>query len=117
MSIEQLAKDFTQAVVNEDADGYKKYWADNIVSLEPNDGPMSRVEGRDALQEKHDMWQANAEVHSFSAQGPFIFGDQFAVRYDMDVTWDGERSTTSEVGFYRVEDDKIIEERFFYAAD
>lgn len=116
MSADKIAKDFVQAVQNDDEAGYKKYWADNIVSLEPQEGPMAKVEGREALQQKHDWWNANAEVHSSSAEGPFMFGDQFAVRYEMDVTMDGERNQMTEVGLYTVEGDKIVEERFMYGA-
>lgn len=117
MSIQQVAQNFTKAVRDDNAEGYKQYWADDIVSLEPNDGPMARVEGREQLQQKHDWWNQNAEVHSSSAEGPFVFGDQFAVRYDMDVTIDGERSQMSEVGLYTVKDDKVVEERFMYGGD
>jgi ketosteroid isomerase-like protein len=119
MAIEQIAQDFTEAVTNEDAETYKSYWADDIVSLEPNDGPMSRVEGREALEQKHQWWDENTEVHSVTTEGPYIFGDQFAVRYGMDVTMKNdagveERSQMEEVGVYTVKDGKITEERFFY---
>ena len=117
MSIEQIAKEFTQAVQADNAEGYKQFWADDIVSLEPMpDSPMARVEGREALQQKHDWWEANAEVHSSSAEGPYLFGDQFAVNYEMDVTMDGERSQMKEVGLYTVRDGKIGREEFFYVA-
>ncbi len=116
MSIEKLANDFTRAVAENRMDDVRAYWHDDIVSLEPQDGPMSRTEGREQLQEKHDWWEANTQVHSSSAQGPFVFGDQFAVRYDMDVTMDGERTQSSEVGLYTVKDGKVAEERFFYGS-
>ena len=116
MSIEQLANDFTQAVANDDAETYQSYWADDIVSLEPNDGPMSRVEGREQLLEKHQWWFDNAEVHSTSTDGPYVFGDQFAVNYEMDVTMQGERTQMKEVALYTVRDGKIAEERFMYAS-
>ncbi len=114
MSIEQIAQDFTKAVQEDDREGYQALWSDNIVSCEPGDGPMSRVEGREALLQKHQWWFDNAEVHSQSAQGPYVVGDQFAVHYEMDVTMEGERSQMKEVGIYRVEGGKIAEERFFY---
>ena len=117
MSIDQVAQQFTQAVREDNAEGYQSYWADDIVSLEPQqDSPMARVEGRDALLQKHAWWEANAEVHSTTTEGPYVFGDQFAVRYAMDVTMDGERSQMEEVGIYTVRDGKIAEERFFYGS-
>ncbi|MBV7264593.1 nuclear transport factor 2 family protein [Erythrobacter ani] len=117
MSIEKLAKDFTQAVAENDAQTYQSYWSDEIVSLEPQqDSPMARVEGREALLQKHAWWEANAEVHDAKTEGPYVFGDQFAVNYEMDVTMDGERSQMKEVGVYTVRDGKIAEERFFYGS-
>ncbi len=119
MSIDQIAKDFTQAVADDNAEKYQSYWADDIVSLEPQDGPMARVEGREALQQKHQWWEENTEVHDTTTEGPYVFGDQFAVRYGMDVTMkndsgEAERSQMQEVGVYTVKDGKIAEERFFY---
>ena len=114
MSIEQLANDFTKAVAEEREADYQAMWADDIVSLEPGDGEMSRCEGRDALMQKHAWWNGNTEVHSLNTAGPYVYEDQFAVRYDMDVTMGGERSQMSEVGLYTVKDGKIAEERFLY---
>lgn len=114
MSIEQFAHDFTRAVAEEREGDYQAMWADDIVSLEPGGGEMARCEGREALLQKHAWWNANTEVHSTSTEGPFVYGDQFAVRYDMDVTMEGERSQMSEVGLYTVKDGKIAEERFMY---
>lgn len=117
MSIEQFAKDFTQAVAEDRAEDYQAMWADDIVSLEPQqDSPMARVEGREALLQKHAWWEQNAEMHSSSTDGPYVFGDQFAVNYEMDVTMDGERSQMKEVGVYTVKDGKVVEERFFYGS-
>ena len=116
MSINELAQKFTQAVKEDDVEGYQAFWSDDIVSLEPADGPMARVEGRAQLLEKHAWWFDNTEVHSTTTEGPYVFGDQFAVRYGMDVTMDGERSQMEEVGVYTVQDGKIVEERFFYGS-
>lgn len=114
MPIEQLAKDFTAAVMGDDADAYKAFWADEIVSLEPGNDETARTEGREALLAKHAWWEANAEMHSVTTEGPYIFGDQFALRFTMDVTMQGERSQMAEIGLYTVKDGKIAEERFFY---
>jgi len=119
MSIDKLAKDFTKAVANDDAQAYQSYWADDIVSLEPQDGPMARCEGREQLQQKHQWWNENTTVHATTTEGPCVFSDQFAVRYGMDVTMkndngDDERSQINEVGLYTVRGGKIAEERFFY---
>ncbi len=115
--ITALARDFTKLLIEKDDAGTQDYWSDHIVSLEPNDGEMARVEGREALLAKHKWWEENAEMHSVTAEGPYVFGDQFAVRFSMDVTMFGERTHSNEVGLYTVKDGKIVEERFFYGAD
>lgn len=114
MSIEQIAKTFTAAVIADDAPAYQAFWADDIVSLEPGDDETARAEGREALLGKHAWWAANAEMHSVTTEGPYIFGDQFALRFTMDVTMHGERSQMAEIGLYTVKDGKIAEERFMY---
>jgi ketosteroid isomerase-like protein len=114
MTIEQIAKEFTAAVSADDAAAYQAFWADDIISLEPVEGETARSEGREALLAKHAWWSANAEVHAVTTEGPYIFGDQFALRFTMDVTIHGERSQMAEIGLYTVKDGKIAEERFFY---
>lgn len=114
MSVDQLAQEFCAAVQADNEAGYQAMWSDDIVSMEPGDGPMSRVQGRDQLLEKHKWWNENAEMHDFSMEGPFVVGEQFAVNYSMDVTMMGERTQSSETAIYTVKDGKIAEERFFY---
>jgi hypothetical protein len=96
-------------------DAGHKYWADDVVSLEAMDGPMARVEGKAAVIAKGEWWYANNEVHEIGVEGPYVNGDQFAVRFRMDVTpKDGERTQMDEIGLYTVKDGKIVEERFLY---
>ncbi len=117
MSVEAIADDFTKAVAEgRDADA-QKHWSDDVVSLEPGDAPHARCEGREAVLEKHAWWEANTEVHNVKTEGPFVMGDQFAVRYEMDVTMDGKRNQMREIGLYTVKDDKVVEERFMYGEE
>ena len=97
----------------------KKYYADNIVSIEggANGDMPARMEGIDAIHAKHQWWYDNNEVHSTVAEGPFIGNrqDQFAIRFVMDHTpSDGERSLITEVALYTVADDKIVQEEYLY---
>jgi ketosteroid isomerase-like protein len=117
MTTLELAKDFTDLLKQNDHDGAgEKYNADDIVSYEALDGPMAVCEGKEAVKQKSEWWRANHEVHGGSVEGPFVNGDQFAVRFKMDITpkATGERVMMDEVGVYTVEDGKIIEERFYY---
>jgi hypothetical protein len=65
---------------------------------------------------KGEWWTANHDVHSFQAEGPFVNGDYFALRFKIDVTTKatGQRIQMDEIGLYKVKDGKIVEERFFY---
>lgn len=117
MTTLELAKDFTDLLKQNDHDGAaEKFNADEIVSYEALDGPMAVCEGKAAVKQKSEWWRANHEVHGGSVEGPFVNGDQFAVRFTMDITpkATGERVMMDEVGVYTVEDGKIIEERFYY---
>ena len=117
MTIADIAKDFTEMLQQGDHAGAgEKYNADDVVSLEAMEGPMAIAHGKEALRQKGEWWQANHEVHGGSVEGPYVNGDQFAVRFKFDITpkATGERVTMDEVGLYTVKDGKISEERFYY---
>jgi hypothetical protein len=97
----------------------QELYAKNIVSIEG--GPMgdipARIEGLEGVMEKGAWWSANHEVHGMQATGPFIGhrSDQFAVKFDLDVTpKGGERMQMSEVALYTTKDGKIVQEEFLY---
>ena len=79
-------------------------------------GPMAVCRGKEAVKQKGEWWQANHEVHGGSVQGPYVNGDQFALRFTFDITpkSTGQRVTMDEVGLYTVKNGKISEERFYY---
>ena len=117
MTTQELAKDFTNLLKRNDHEGAAaKYNADGIVSLEAMDGPMAVCRGKAAVKEKGAWWQANHEVHGGSVDGPYVNGDQFVVRFTMDVTpkATGQRMTMDEIGIYTVEDANVVEARFCY---
>ena len=115
MTVREIAEAFT-AALREGRGEEQRFWSDAVVSLEAMDGPMARCEGRAAVEAKTEWWMANHEVHGFTAEGPFVHGNQFALRFTIDVTSraDGVRTAMTEVGLYTVADGAIIEERFFY---
>lgn len=95
----------------------RAYWSSDIVSIEAMDGPMAKVTGREAVEAKGAWWYASHEIHSIKVEGPYVNGNQFTVRFTMDVTpKDGQRLTMDEHGLYTVSDGKIVEERFFYGS-
>ena len=97
----------------------KRFWSDKVVSLEPMEGPMARSEGLAAVKAKGDWWYTNHEIHGATTEGPYVHGDQFAVRFSMDITsktgdMAGKRMQMTEVALYTVKDGKVTEERYFY---
>ena len=102
--------------------GMDELYADECVSIEALDmpgGPMGReAHGLDTIRKKHEWWFANNEVHSSTAEGPYLHGDDsFSLVFEMDVTGkeSGERMQMKEVGHYTVNaDGKIIREAFYY---
>jgi len=116
MSTQDVAKQFTDALKKGDFAKAESFWSDDVVSVEAQEGPMREVRGKDAVHGKGEWWTDNHEVHRFDAFGPYFNGDQFALRFSIDVTrkQSGERVQMEEVGLYTVRDGKIVEERFFY---
>ena len=96
----------------------EKYWADDVVSVEaggpPGMDPVSR--GKDAARGKGEWWAGAHDIHSVQVDGPYVNGDQFTVRFVMDMTVkeSGQRMQMDEIAHYTLKDGKIAEERFFY---
>ena len=117
MTTQAISADFIALYNAHDAGAIReKYWADAIVSIEPMEGPMQRAEGKAALIAKADWWYGAHEIHSDTASGTYVNGDQFAVRFVMDVTMkeSGQRHMMDEIGLFTLKDGRIVEERYFY---
>ena len=91
-------------------------YANDIVSVEPHTvgNVPAEVKGIDRVRGKNDWWEKNMEVHDSKVSGPFVAGDTFVVRFDLDATDKNskERMHMSEVGIYTVKDDKVVREKF-----
>ena len=116
MSTADVAAKFTAALKAGKFEEAEGFWSDDVVSFEAQDGPMREVRGRAAVHAKGEWWVANHDVHSFETSGPYVNGDQFTLRFRIDVTpkATGQRTQMDEVGLYTVRDGRIAEERFFY---
>ena len=94
-----------------------RLYAPDIVSTEPMDfeGMPARMTGIDAIRRKNEWWYDNYETHRGDVDGPYVNGDQFAVKYTFDVTHrkSGRRNRNSEIAVYTVKNNKIAEERFY----
>jgi ketosteroid isomerase-like protein len=95
----------------------EKYWSDDVVSVEAQGDP-AESRGKQAAREKGEWWSQHHDVHDVKVEGPYVNGDEFTVRFVMDLTNkdDGQRATMDEVALYRLKGGKIAEERFFYSA-
>ncbi len=96
---------------------YQELYSSKIVSIE-NDGKSEGgyVEGFEGIQKKGEWWQENFEVHSSTVSEPIVADNWFSVRFEMDTTHkpSGQRSKTSEIAVYEVQEGKIVKEQFFY---
>ena len=116
MDTQEVAKQFTDLCKagKFEAAG-DKFWAEDVVSIEPEPGEMQRMQGRKALEGKGKWWADNHTVHGVKVQGPFVNGDQFTVVFEMDFTPKGKsRTSMREVGLYTIKNGKVAEERFFF---
>jgi ketosteroid isomerase-like protein len=100
------------------AESGEKYWADDVVSVEAGgpDGVDPVARGKEAVRGKGEWWTGAHEIHSVEVQGPYLNGDQFVVRFIMDVTnrQSGQKMHMDEQALYTIKDGMIVEERFFY---
>jgi hypothetical protein len=93
-----------------------KYWADNVISVEPR-GDNPETKGKGAVLGKTDWWENAHDVHAVVVEGPYIHGNQFIVRFkiDMTVKANGQRMQLDETALYTERNGKVTEERFFFA--
>ena len=119
MSIQDVATDLVALCKGGKFDeSGERYWADDVVSIEamspPGMDPVSR--GKEAVRAKGEWWISNFEVHQVDVEGPYINGDQFILRFKMDVTnkESKQRMIMDETALYTIKNNKIAEERFFY---
>jgi ketosteroid isomerase-like protein len=117
MDTAAIANDFVKicATGNFDEAG-EKYWSPDIVSIEPMPGDMQQARGLAAVKAKGEWWYANHEIHGVTVDGPYVNGNQFIVRFQMDITpkETGQRMQMDEMGIYDLVDGKIVRESFFY---
>ena len=116
MDVQAIAHDFVAMSKAGDSGGIgEKYWAEDVVSIESMDGPMARIQGIAAARAKSEWWDANHDVTKLETFGPYVNGDQIAIRWVMDVTMkdSGQTMHMEEVALYTIRDGQIAEEKFF----
>ncbi len=96
---------------------YGELYSPEIESIEAS-GDDRVAKGMEAINAKNEWWESAMEVHSSTMEGPFPHGeDEFAVTIEMDVTdkAGGFRFQMKEVGVYRVNGGKVVQEKFYYS--
>ena len=96
-----------------------EFYDADIISIEgqAGEGMPQRIEGLEAIREKHNWFYDNNDIHSTTATGPYCGHreDQFVIRHNMDVTFQGaERTQMEEVGIYTLANGKIVMEEYLY---
>ena len=117
MSTEEVAKKVVDLVRKQAwYEALGTLYDDDIISVEAFSvgGGSPETRGKQGVRGKIDRWLKATEVHSFTADGPFVAHDRFVVQYDADVTDKNskQRRKLSEVGVYTVKDGKIVREEF-----
>jgi ketosteroid isomerase-like protein len=119
MTVSEIAHDLVAICKTGDfATPGEKYWAEDVISVEagapPGVDPASH--GKAAAAAKGEWWVNTHTINSTGVEGPWVNGDQFIVRFSMDITVKetGERRQMDETALYTIKDGKIAEERFFY---
>ncbi|VAW03693.1 hypothetical protein MNBD_ALPHA04-2180 [hydrothermal vent metagenome] len=119
-SLVEIADDFTALIAaGKPQDAAEKYWATDIVCIEPDDTTEHApaiVTGFDEAHGKLTSWLGHSAMEELSIDGPFITGNRFALFIDMLIKRraTGRCEPFSEIAIYTVRDGKIIEERYFY---
>jgi ketosteroid isomerase-like protein len=97
---------------------YDKHYADDIVSKEAMPGEMAELKGLEAVKGKAQWWNSTYEVLGVDVEGPYVNGDQFAVRFNLKTKEreTGKEEQMDEVAVYDVRDGKVRQETFFYGS-
>lgn len=92
-----------------------KWWSPKVVSVE-GAGVNMAWHGRPAVEAKNKWWADAHEMHGAYAEGPYVGSSGFGIKFRMEFAEraTGKRHLMEEIGFYTVQDGKIVREEFLY---
>lgn len=98
---------------NKHDEAIEQFYTDNA-TMQENLEPVRR--GKAALLARERGFMSKlAEMRSECVKPVFVAGDHVVIRWNFDFrTKDGTRLTRDELAYQRWEEDKIVEERFYY---
>ena len=115
--IGEIAANFVNWRNTDNADLLRReLYSPDIESIEEgNASEIGHVKGMEGLKKKGAGLSRNFEVHSIKASALTVADNWFSVKFEIDTTDknSGERSGLSEIGMYKVENDKIVKEHYF----
>ena len=95
---------------------YTELYSPDIVSVEPPGMGIPEAKGMDGIAAKGKAWNENiVEFHGSAVGEPIVGDNHFSMTMSYDATFkDRGRTNTSQICVYKVDNGKIVEERFFY---
>ena len=99
------------------AAAHNELYAPNAISIEPKGSPVEIVEGIEAIKAKSKQFSELVEAyHKLEVSEPIVSSEYFAIIMKLDLTMKGVgRNLMEEVCVYRVKEEKIVSEQFFYS--
>lgn len=94
-------------------EAYHTLFADNAKSIEP-DGTVA--DGLTAILQKSEAFKTDVIFAACEMGTPQFAGNYFTIveTFHSTIRQTGEKKQMSEIAVYKVENGKIVEERFFY---
>ena len=96
---------------------YEELFSPEILSIEPEGGPWGTTKGMEGIQKKAQEWQAMVEeILSSEVSDPIVADNFFSCTMKTKVRMKGVTDPVNmdEVIVYRVENQKVVSEQFFY---
>ena len=116
-SIQQIAQQLVEYCRNGQYDkAYDNLYDPDCTSIEPDDSHWSIADGMGAVKKKRHQWTDSLlEFHEQEISDPICAEGYFTCTMKYDATFkDKGRQQLNQVCVYKVENEKITEERFFY---
>lgn len=114
MTIQEIANQLIQLCESGQFDeAYNSLFAKDAISVEP-DGTTAK--GLTAILKKSEAFKDDVIFAACEMGEPQFVGSYFAIveTFHSVIRQTGEQKQMKEIGVYKVEDEQIVEERFFY---